>query len=192
MVRVTKHIRTQIILSLLTVLLIGLFCLFGCTASQLASADRTVGGTPLPPTTAYSTTQPGVIVTLLPTTQQITLHLVQDASNAAAPVVTAAAPAPWGWIASGVLGIVAAVAGVFAQNQSSKAATANAVIAAAAPGIAHLVGQATDNQTLATDITSIAQVAPGVISLLAHSSAAAAAPVVAINPTVAAAVSAAK
>lgn len=145
-----------------------LFALAGCTASQLAGADRAVGGTPLPALT-LPTTQPGVYTTTQPSNGILTIHLIGDAANAAAPIVNTYAPAPIGGIVAGILGVIGAVAGgVVASSNKSKLAQAEAVIAAAAPGVAKLVNQVTDNQTLVSDVTSIAQLTPGVITLLNH------------------------
>src|ERR1035437_1073084 len=77
----------------------------GCTPVQLGQADALVGGHPL-----VATTQP---------TTQLYLHVISDASTEAAPVVALAAPAPWGWIAAGVLTILGSVAGVYATNKST-------------------------------------------------------------------------
>jgi hypothetical protein len=139
----------------------------GCTAAQLSSADSAIGGTPLIPSTG-PTSQPGVNTTLQPTASQAAVHLAQDATAEAAPIVAAVVPSPWGAIAAAGLGILSAVLGIFATKQTSRANTAESVIAAAAPGVASLVQQVTDNKSLTSDVTSIAQVAPGVISLLTH------------------------
>jgi hypothetical protein len=93
------------------------------------------------------------------TAQQIT---------ATGATIAAAVPTPWTDVIAGVLGVASAVLGVIAAKQTSKLGTAQQVIAAAAPGVAKLVSQVTDNQTLATDITSLAGVSSGVLAMLNH------------------------
>lgn len=154
------------LLSLISLALSAGLIALGCTASQLARADRAVGGTPLVPTTQLS--PDGTVKTIPPTTQQLEIHLAQDATKAAQPVVQEWVPAPWGGIVSAGLGILSGVLGVIAVKQTSKAAAVSNVITAAAPGVAQLVKQTTDNQVLADDITHVAQLAPGVINLLNH------------------------
>lgn len=144
---------------LLTTISIALAVLvIGCTAAQLGQADRVLGGT------VYSTSQP--------TTQQLAIDITQRAAQ------DAAGPASYipvvGPILSTILTIIAGVVGVFAVKQTSALSTANNVIAAAAPGVAQLVHQTTDNQALASDITTLAGVAPGVIALMSHPTAQAA------------------
>lgn len=109
---------------------------------------------------------------------------LQTASQVTGQIGAAAAgaPPPWGLIISGVLGITSTVLGVFATKQTSKLDTAQNVIAAAAPGVAHLVGQVTDSATLPTDITTLGQISSGVLSLLNHPAAVAA--VNAVTPAV--------
>lgn len=141
----------------------------GCTAAQLASADKAIGGTPLS-IVQVPTTQPGVYSTTQPSAGQLTIHLVQDGATIAAPIL-AGTGTPWGEIAAIGLTVVSGVLGVFATKQTSALNTAQNVITAAAPGVAQLVQQVTDNKTLATDVTHIGQVAPGVIDLLTHPSA---------------------
>jgi len=102
--------------------------------------------------------------------------------TAAAGTAASAAPPPWGLIIAGVLGITSTVLGVFATKQTSKLDTAQNVIAAAAPGVAHLVGQVTDSAALPTDITTLGQISSGVLSLLNHPAAVAA--VNAVTPAV--------
>jgi hypothetical protein len=127
------------------------FGIGGCTAAQMNGVTTALGGTATPGAT----------------TQQAAAALLATATGTAAPIA-AATPIPW---LSIVLGIIAAVAGAFAKLQSSKAATATAAIAAAAPGISQLVTQATDGKVTANDVQTISQVAPGVIALLDHPSA---------------------
>ena len=133
----------------------------GCTAAQLNRANADIGGAPL------ATTQP--------TALQAGANLVGNVASS--PVVTTAAasvPFPWNAAIYTVLGITTAVAGALAGVQTSKLQTTKNVITAAAPGVAQLVKQVTDNQTLASDVTEIGQLAPGVISFLTHPSAVAA------------------
>jgi Zn-dependent alcohol dehydrogenase len=145
--------------------------MIGCTADQLSSADRSIGGTPLVATTA-PTSQPGVYTTVQPSNAQLTIHLLSDAASEAAPVVTAVAPQPWGALAGTILGLLGVGLAAFQTSSANKANTranvAENVVAAAAPGVAHIVNQITDNKTLNTDVTTLGQIAPGVIALLAH------------------------
>jgi hypothetical protein len=141
-------------------ILVAMFCgltavaFVGCTAGQLNGPTAALGGT----------TQP--------TTQAAGAALVQTAATDAAAV--APAFGPWGIFASAVLTVIASVASVYAKNQNGQKVTAQAIIASAAPGVAQLVSQVTDNQTLASDVTTIAAVAPAVIDLIQHPSATAA------------------
>ena len=173
-----------IILGLAAIAIILSYVAISCTPLQLSNADRAVGGMPL-----VATTQPGPttnsVVTLSPTNAQLTIHVIQDAlaSPAGQAATTAvAASSPIGAIAVTALTLITAVLGVFGAKQTSSLNTANNVIAAAAGPAAKLIQQVTDNQHLATDVTEISQIAPGLMDLISHPAAPASAIVTATTP----------
>jgi hypothetical protein len=110
------------------------------------------------------------IPTTAPTPVQNTEKTGSTIANAAAPIVAAAAPFPWNLVGLGALTVLSTVLGVLAKSQTSKASALQNVITAAAPQVAQIVGQITDNQTLANDITNLSQVSPAVIALIGHPS----------------------
>lgn len=145
--------------------------LVGWVALMFLSACASTG------TSGTTTTQPSPSTSALQTA-------ANDTGTAA--VFVGSIPTPYTAIAAGVLGLASTVLGIFAAKQTSKAATAEAVITQAAPGVAALVSQATDGQKLATDITTIAGVSQGVIALLNHPAATVpAASTIAVAPVVA-------
>jgi hypothetical protein len=135
-----------------------------------------------------ATTQAAALAAQLAADEATAKQLQITTATQIGTAVSNAAPAPWGWIIAGVVGIAGAVATAY---QTSGKLTAQNVIAAAAPGVGQLVSQATDGVVTAQDVTNVAQVG-SVIALLAHPSASTAAPVVASSPVVATAVAAAK
>lgn len=137
-----------------------------------------------------ATTQAAALAAQLATDEATAKQQQITTATQIGTAVSNATPAPWGWILAGVVGIAGAVATAI---QTSGKATAQNVIAAAAPGVGQLVNQATDGVITAMDVTTVAQVAPAVIALLAHPSASTAAPVIATAaPQLAVAVAAAK
>lgn len=100
------------------------------------------------------------------------------AAIAAAPTIAGAANPSWGVVATGIITVASLGYNAYQKiqasnataNQSATTGKLNSIVGAvqsALPTIAQLVGQATDNQILATDINNVGQVLP-VLGLLTH------------------------
>ena len=172
---------------LITVLSLTAVLIAGCTAAQLGTATKDIGGTPLQPyaVNVAPASQPAVYVTVQPTTQQAAAQLGSTVTAEGAAI--APAFGPWGAVASSVLLVISGILGLYANKQTNKAQTISTMVAQAAPGVAQLVAQATDNKTLQSDITKISEVAQPVLSLLAtvpanHATAAVTAATAAASP----------
>ena len=106
-----------------------LLSVVGCSPTQLATADKQIGGVPLATCSPLATTQP--------TATDLTIHLAGDAATAAQPYA-ALIPPPYGNIVGGVLTLVAIGATIYGAKQSSTAGVAHGVIANAAGDISEL------------------------------------------------------
>ena len=133
----------------------------GCTASQLASTDRALGGTPA----TIPSTQPGVVTIDPSSITQLGGVLTDAAKNPVVQVAASATPPYGSWVLA-ALGIAGTAIGAYKTAGLSK------TIANAAPGVAALVNQATDGKVTPADITTIEQVSQGVLSLINHPAAA--------------------